>query len=700
MKKRLLFAMMGAIALTGSMVLSSCSSEDEVADVNPTYNSVTNEVTTEFVLNVPSAAQQTTRMSSDAVQRNSNFLGMQDAHLISLSTGKSTWLAPFAGSTTGYEVVKNFDLGTLYGTSAVTAANNSTSSSRRVLQLALQLKTDAMLTYARAIPGSDPNESGKVDWTVGDTPDAASFKLVSRIGSRSTEFNQTSALACKILNRIVESEIDAVAAGGWTRNGYTNKAALDAISWKQMAEKTSLTPLEEILKKAYNTLTTIPTGEYRAGSASAISSTAYYIWSACNSVFTATATNDGELLAQRLAQEIIRRIGNYFDDYEVSETAIEFLNISDIKANMMQATGMTSEAFDAAYGLVQHGDLKAFPTSFGLPLGVSLLNWTDGTGFSHILPPTSLLDKNATLAVTNYMYPSELFYFGNSALRVSSAEKAVSDYPNGTTPWETDGSWTGWTTGAVNSSTRAVAVKNNINYGVAMLQTKVTLDGTSFSDNTSGVLTGQSDQTLTADEVKNMKLTGVLIGGQNCEVGWNYLAKTPNNSDNWAYVIYDSKINGTGAIPTPSGEENYTLVFDNYNSTLADNAQSDVYIALEFQNNAKDFYGVGNMIRYGGTFYLVGKLTRANATNLTGTNALAWPTTYAIPPYTDAGGSTEAPRVFIQDYMTTANFKIGANSLKNAFVTVPDLRSSQTSLGLSVDLNWKTGLDFVTVLGN
>jgi hypothetical protein len=53
--------------------------------------------------------------------------------------------------------------------------------------------------------------------------------------------------------------------------------------------------------------------------------------------------------------------------------------------------------------------------------------------------------------------------------------------------------------------------------------------------------------------------------------------------------------------------------------------------------------------------------------------------------------------VFIQDYLTTATFKIGANSLKNAFITVPDLRSTQTSLGLSVDLNWREGLNFSDV---
>jgi hypothetical protein len=55
--------------------------------------------------------------------------------------------------------------------------------------------------------------------------------------------------------------------------------------------------------------------------------------------------------------------------------------------------------------------------------------------------------------------------------------------------------------------------------------------------------------------------------------------------------------------------------------------------------------------------------------------------------------------------MTTANFKLDADasahtsSLQNAYVTIPDLRSSQLSFGLSVDLNWRTGLVFDEVLG-
>ena len=299
------------------------------------------------------------------------------------------------------------------------------------------------------------------------------------------------------------------------------------------------------------------------------------------------------------------------------------------------------------------------------------------------------------------MYPAELLYFDNSSLRVNDTEKKPADYPNGVNPWDTEATWTagGWTNGAVTSTTRSVAVKNNINYGVAMLQTKVALDGTSFKDNRSGVIPSESDQTLSEDDVKQFKLTGVLIGGQNHQLGWNYLFKE-NASTDWDYVIFDNQINGTGAIPTPAGEENYTLVFDNCRANATTGAigqsdQTDVLVALEFENTSKDFYGRGNMIRYGGKFYLVGKLEL-------GAKAIAdanWPAYYAIPPYDGSGATTKISRVFIQDFMTTATFKIGENSLKNAFVTVPDLRSSQTSLGLSVDLKWQTGLSFEYTLG-
>ena len=698
MNQKFFYALMGAIALTGMVGLSSCSSEDEVADVNPTYNNVTNEVTTQFVLNVAATPNQTSRMSATTVQRAYNFRGMQDAKLIGLSTGKSSWLAPFAGTSTGYAVNKTFDLGTLYGSTAVSneGTDNANNSSRRVLELAMPLNTDAMLVYARAIPSGDDEADGKVTMTVAATPEETTFALNARLGDRSTEYNQTCALAIKILNRIIGSSVSALSAGAYTNEGYTNVGTLRALTWKDLAievadPNSDDSPLEEILGNAFNTLTTINENEYRAGSSSAISSIAYYLYNTASHVFNATPTGDDELNAQRLAYEIMRRIQNYFEKYTESETAIAFLNISTIKENMCQATGMTEAQFDAAYGSVQHGDLKAFPTSFGLPLGVALLNYDATNGFTHETPPTSLL-QNGTLAEDHYMYPAELMYFDNSALRVNNNAVAVANYPNGYNTWDAESSWSGWTTGAVSSSTRSVAVKNNINYGVAMLQTKVAIaDGvTDFTDNRQAI-TGETDQTLSAGQVRQFQLVGVLVGNQNPNLGWNYLA-TSATSTNWSYVVYDNKINGSGAVPTPEGEGNYTLLFDNYMPD-ASSQTDEVLVALEFKNNGSDFYGLGNMIRTGGTFYLVGKLTLP-------TTSVTWPENYAIPPYNASGASQEVNRLFIQDYMTVATFKIGTNSLKNAFVTVPDLRSSQTSLGLSVDLEWRTGHDVGAVLGN
>ena len=374
-----------------------------------------------------------------------------------------------------------------------------------------------------------------------------------------------------------------------------------------------------------------------------------------------------------------------------SETNTIIYNL--ISAGIVNNTPGDAKYWVTKFGEVKTGDLKNLPTAFNLPFGAAILYLDSDGNFTYRNPGTSLLDQSQTTEAANYMYPAELLYFDNSALRVNDVEKKAADYPNGVNPWDTEANWTagGWTNGAVVSTTRSVAVKNNINYGVAMLQTKVVLDGTSFYDNRSAIVTSESDQTLSADDVKQFKLTGVLVGGQNNQLGWNYLA---NASTDWDYVIFDNQINGTGTIPTPSGEENYTLVFDNYHS--GDQAdQTDVLVALEFENTSKDFYGKGNMIRYGGKFYLVGKLAL-------GDNRIAdanWPTYYAIPPYTAAGGTNKISRVFIQDFMTTATFKIGANSLKNALVTVPDLRSSQTSLGLSVDLKWQTGLSFEYILG-
>lgn len=724
-KKYFIFAMMSATALTGTLSLTACSADEVVnepvaVEDNPTYDPVAKTVTAQFVLNVSSATNGVTRQSATTVQKNANFRGMQDAKLIGLATSNSSYLAPFAGgaTTTDWTAVsgtkaKTYDLGTLYGATAVsnTSTNNADNSSRRIVELTLPLTTDAMLVYARAIPSGTDEENGKVTMNITDNPENITFDLTSRLGDRQTSYNETCSLAALIINRILKSEITGAAAGAYTHGGHTNVAALPAISWrgigKTLKDGGSLPPLQENLATVYNAITTLGAGEVRAGSASAVCSMIYHIYETLTTTLNATPTTDDELNAQRLAEIIKGRVENYFE-VGATEAATEYRNIGNAETSNTIINGlvtvahvMTLEQYNSQFSHVAHGDLMGMPTSYKLPLGAAQLFFTEFNvdastgGFSYKNPGTSLLDLSATIDPAHYMYPSELLYFNNSALYVNDTKKAAEDYPNGYNTWD-NFNWAGWANAAVSSTTRSVAVKNNINYGVAMLQTQVALNGTSFKDNRHAIVPSEADQALTEADVKGMQLTGIIIGGQNHRLGWNYLAKG-NETTDWDYAIFDNQIE-SATIPTGA---NYTMVFDNYH-TGDQAAQTDVLVALEFQNNSgKDFYGKGNLVRQGGKFYLVGKLTlgdnRIGSSNGISGSATAWPTKYAIPPYTASGASQEITRVFIQDYLTTATFKIGAESLKNAFITVPDLRSTQTSLGLSVDLNWREGLNFAEV---
>lgn len=52
MKKNFIYALMSAIALTGVVGFSSCSSDEESAEVNPSYDPATGLVKSQFVLNI------------------------------------------------------------------------------------------------------------------------------------------------------------------------------------------------------------------------------------------------------------------------------------------------------------------------------------------------------------------------------------------------------------------------------------------------------------------------------------------------------------------------------------------------------------------------------------------------------------------------------------------------------------------------
>lgn len=171
----------------------------------------------------------------------------------------------------------------------------------------------------------------------------------------------------------------------------------------------------------------------------------------------------------------------------------------------------------------------------------------------------------------------------------------------------------------------------------------------------------------------------MLVGGQPDAVNWQFVNESTTATDRDA-VVYDTDLTNISATTTASAV-NYTLLLDNWST--ASTGQDKVNIAIELENGGQDFYGVDGLIGAGQKFYLVAQLDPAKA----GLNTITFPdASKCVYPH------TYTTRVFMQDFTTKANLNI--KSLKNAYVTIPDLRSSKLQLGLSVDLSWQSGLVF------
>lgn len=714
MKTVFKFALMG---LAASLLVLGCSKSDttpEGAD-NPNFDSEKNTVNANFVFNVSTGNTPITKMTSAATQATTsdNFRGISDAQLFAYKLGTSNdgkWI------TTATTADKTYGLGIVLTPNQIKTDGTV---SHRVLELALPVETNSLMFWGKAPKsGSDPdNEQGKITFSAANAAIGNhNFSLVERVASGSagaTALEHWQDMLSKLINAVVGTHFTA-AAGTISWNGQTNDGiagrpgAID-VYWGDFVNVNATTgditpktvcpfiptdpisPAGESLANAFDVFNTVYPNEARAGSGSAIHYMMKDLYGMIHKIVDNTQT-----IPTSLQEQIVKEIA----------TAIQTNITKIIDANGdPQPTATLKQYAGVTYSDVT-SDLDAFPddiASIGLPKGTAQLKATLSATAPYITWSYEANIKTTltggTTTIYNIMYPAELCYFGNSPVRVTDEEVKAAEYPEGVTNWDTDASWTSknWAKNAhVKSTTRSVAMQFNINYGTALLKTKVDfVTGlTQLEDNNKAI---QAARTGATEENKKItvasglfNLTGILVGGQPKEVGWNYLPK----ANTFSYTIYDKKI-VDGTVPTGADKETYTLVWDNYNSTLGATAQSEVLVALEFINNAGDFWGKDNLVRNGGTFYLVGKLDP----KASGLAAITWPTQYALPPYNADGSTIEATRVFIQDYVTTANFYFDATSLQKAYVTVPDLRSTQISLGLSVDLKWSTGLVFDSILG-
>jgi len=564
--------------------------------------------------------------------------------------------------------------------------------------------------------------------------------------------------------------------GGVEYTYYTGQ-----VSWKQMGEmyfyqndgdddtkytnadvKTTsgvymdFTPLLESMGNAYYVLTTIKSEgtlkELRAGSASSVLRVCRDLYSIAERAATTDATSWSDECARQMASQLKDRMDRFFSLYngelDFKRTSTNVVDITTLKTVISSAVSTTDWSTwgtsvnnlldeDYFYNTSNTEDMKyGFPINVGLPYGASIMTCTttgQETGtvkpaerthvdqFSYVSDIPAYGFGEAYFPIANYRYPPELMYFGNSPLRISSDVKKAADYPSTVTNWADDSKWSGWTkNGDVLSSTRSVAMTDNINYGTALLRSTVKYaEGiTELEDNNKALHPNEENNKIPTG---GLLVTGLIVGGQPDVVGWDYVRRPDNagsaaitydaehqyftgetfTNNGFDKMVYDRVVGGysVGTSTTPI----YTMVWDNYDSTKPADQQNDVYVGIELLNNTgHDFWGEMNLIRNGGVFYLLGKLDLSTAVEKAGEGFKTGisRSDYRYPPYNPSTGATiDAPRVFMQDYMTVANLILTETSLQHAYVTVPDLRSSQISLGVSIDLAWKEGLAFDVNMG-
>ena len=522
----------------------------------------------------------------------------------------------------------------------------------------------------------------------------------------------------------------------------------------------TLAALCEVLGEAYYELTYIrekgtSMKELRAGSAQSLLRTMMDLYSVVDRCANAEPTVWEEQAAKLLAQEIKERMEVYFEIG--ADGTLDFIRGTDGNVILTGNNGLITKLNSrcspnewSVYGDIVEANLDesyftsdnydGFPVNIGLPFGAAILSITKGTdnttagtqgidSFDYTTNIPAYGFGESYFPIANYRYPAELMYFGNSPIRVTDSPKKTSDYPATVSAWNTESQWVGWTNenGVVLSSTRAVAMRNNINYGTALLASNVKYASgvTALKDNNAALHEGEEDNSINISSGGGFVVTGLIVGGQADEVGWDYTRRPDNGaygSMTWnetdkvftgvtfANNKFDKMIYDKVITPFKVGASDvvYTMVWDNYDATKAPSEQADVYVGLELRNDTEeDFWGEMNLVRQGGTFYILGKLdlstALAAAQNVSAaafSNLSPVSLNYCYPPFDPATGATiDVPRVFMQDYKTVANLVLGTDALKHAYVTLPDLRSSQISLGMSVDMNWTSGLVFDVEMG-
>ena len=632
------YVLNGAIALLSTAGFVACSSSDDVTDapVNPTYDG--KSVKAQFAINIATPSNGKTRMTSDNTQMSgSKFLGMQNIYLFPLTLESSD------SPTSSTNVSSIIPLGSIGANNNYMHIDGSDKDYKVYNDVNVAVGTNNFLFYGEGPSGTDMNsnfEQGKLTANVNGKSSVGNinFKPV-QIAAQST-YSSIQDEFVSYLNGIV---------GASYTDGTTTT------NWNNMGN--DLTGDMAVLKGAYTNFIKL-----KAGSAVAILASVQSLYNIVKPISEKQSSNAKEL-AEAICSKILNTDG------------------TNIKLKESSSDPTYSLSYDSS-----EKNYTEFPETQGLPQGAMILEYspTSTPAFSYKTTSANIGTTYNNINVDNIVYPACIEYFVNTPLKATNLD--VSTWPTTANNWDND-DWENWGN-VVLPSTRTIALQNTINYGVSSLKTtiKAVTETGLLEDNQNHFYSNLENQQVAVG--KGFTVTGILIGGQPAQVEWNFLS----SSDNFNNTVFDRSM--------PKGEnDDITVIAKNYSNDnetsepfytlLLDNmlsgegaTQKDVNFAIELKNTSNtDFYGVDGVVAAGQKFYLVGKMSVGDSQTIT------FPTDndYRFP-------GKDTKRIFVQDY--TTNLNVTFKSLKNAYVTIPDLRASNLQLGLSVDLTWQSGLTF------
>lgn len=508
------YFLMGTVALSGMTAFTACSSENEPsAEVNPTFNGST--VKAQFALNLPYAATGT-RMTENATQQNNNFRGMS-----------SMTLLPFAETTV--DGVQTSTSAMLLGTNNNAFDKDGEGQGRYVYRdIEIPVGTQNFVFYGKAT-GTPANTD------VADDCFKYGYLTEKSISDKDKVLLSDVKFALEETNSNLNLET-AVGTGDKSYNKVL--AALDkvtgtkvgTIAWNNIGTTGTDMKLEHA-KKLWSAFS-----DLKAGSSASV-----------------------KVALERLAEST--GVKALADGTDASVDGAGLLAL------------LHKNADEAAASLATVN----FPNDIHIPDGAVALNYTASNGWKYQSSVT--MKENNKIAYANITYPASLNYFvktaamanDNAATTLSPTgtfwpdkdkwAKYDAENSNTTDPWT---SVSGWSQG-VKNSTRTIALKEAIQYGVANLKLTINAKMDHLDDN-AHVTGGQvADQNI--DVTGNLKMTGVLVGGQPSEVAWNY---EPTTGATFDRTVYDNKMNKSADDVNDAGIDvpvnspsvsNYTLVY-------------------------------------------------------------------------------------------------------------------------------------------